>query len=166
MRIDMSNRPDWDGYFMTMAMLVATRSQDAQWQCGCVMVRDKKVLATGYNSFPRDMPDYKLPKTRPLKYDWMIHSEANAIYNATVPLHGATCYVNGHPCLECLKSCYQNGITNFVVTKGKATMMENYTDHQKNVYKDLLNYGNIQIKEIKIGTSSVERALEIIEKSN
>ena len=161
------DRPNWDEYFMTMAILAATRSQDAQWQAGAVLVKDRKVLGTGYNSFPRGMPDKILPNTRPFKYDWVIHSEANALYNAgETSVDGATCYTNGYPCLECMKACYQKGVKNFVVTKGKATMLDSYTDQQRAVYDYLIQFGQIKIREIQITKGTLKRTLAILEKSN
>ena len=72
---------DWDNMFFSEAVLWSRRSHDSQTQCGCVLVKNKTVIATGYNGFMREIDDSSLPSTRPEKYPFMIHAEANAVYN-------------------------------------------------------------------------------------
>lgn len=158
--------PDWDEYFMSLAILTATRSKDSQTQYGAVFVRDRRILATGYNSFPRGMPDNKLPNTRPLKYPWMIHSEANALYNCNADTCGATCYVNGEPCNECLKALHAVGIKDWVILKGKSDMLKSYTQEQVTFRDALIEWGYIKIREIKITSAPLVQALGILNKSN
>lgn len=155
------DRPDWDDYFMSMAILTASRSLDSQTQYGAVFVRDKKIIATGYNSPPKKMPDSFLPNTRPLKYPWMIHAEANALYNCDVNTLGATCYVNGEPCNDCLKSLYQSDIRKFVILKGKCNLLKQYTEEEMAFRESLIEWGGIKIREIDLGISAFSRALVI-----
>ena len=159
-------RPTWDEYFMMMAMLAATRSVDAQWQAGAVLVKNNRIISTGYNSFPTGMPDELLPNTRPDKYNWVIHSEANALYNATQDVRGSTCYTNGHPCLECLKACYQSGVKDFVITQGKAHMVHNIEEDKLAVYDSLISAGGIKIREINVSKVALNRLTEIFSNSN
>lgn len=159
-------RPQWDEYFMSMAVLAATRSHDAQWQVGAVLVKDNYVLGTGYNAFPKDMPDHDIPNTRPLKYPWIIHAEVNALYNSnTADTEGATCYVNSYPCLECMKALKQKGIRNYVVTKGEYAMLKAYTDDAKATYYALCDWGKIDIREMDLSPDTFTRALAILEKT-
>lgn len=58
----------------------------------------------GYNSFPADCQDDKLPLTRPEKYEVIVHSEINAIINCERSLAGATAYITGFPCPRCFGS--------------------------------------------------------------
>ncbi len=157
--------PSWDQYFMSMAIMAATRSKDVQTQFGTVLVKNKKIIGTGYNSFPRDMPDDTLPNTRPDKYPWVIHSEVNALYNVIDDPYGAICYTNGHPCLECLKALYQNGITDYVILNQRAVMTKKYSEYESKVYRQLIEYGNINIKRITIDQSTFQKALQILQKS-
>ncbi len=104
---------------MLEAVFWSRSSHDEQTKCGCVLVKDKTTLSTGYNGFIRGADDDELPKVRPEKYPFMIHAEANAIYNcarlgrSTI---GSTAYVTGIPCGTCLQIMYQAGIEEVVFT--------------------------------------------------
>ena len=104
---------DWDNMFFSEAVLWSRRSHDVQTQCGCVLVKNKTVIATGYNGFIRSIDDLALPNTRPEKYPFMIHAEANAIYNAAregQSTMGAKAYITAPPCVSCLQMLWQTGI--------------------------------------------------------
>ena len=104
---------DWDNSFFLSAALWSIRSHDTQTKCGAVLVKDKRIISTGYNGFISDIDDSVLPTVRPEKYPYMIHAEANAVYNAAkngVTTLGSTCYVTAIPCLDCLQMLYQCGI--------------------------------------------------------
>jgi dCMP deaminase len=116
-------RPSWDEYFMLIAKLVSTRSTCNSRPTGAVLVKDKQILATGYNgSMPgaahcidREMPDgspychrraLKVPDRDKYNYCLASHAEANAIAQAArhgVAVKGATLYVTLEPCYICLK---------------------------------------------------------------
>ena len=89
---------------------------DRQMQVGCVIADAKhRVVATGYNGAPPGVDDSALDWSRPWKYEWVIHAEENALLHATVPdLSGATLYVTGPPCPECLKAVAAKGIKRVV----------------------------------------------------
>lgn len=108
------SRNSWDIDFILQAYLVSNRSLDAQTKCGCVLVRDKTIVGTGYNSFIRNIDDSVLPNVRPNKYPFMIHAEHNAILNCAkngISCEGATAYITGQPCASCLQYMYQAGIS-------------------------------------------------------
>lgn len=103
----------WDKIFFEESILWTKNSHDTQTQCGCVLVKDKTCISTGYNGFIRDIDDGVLPRTRPEKYPFMIHAEANAIYNSVRlgrSTLGATAYITGMPCINCLQMLYQCGV--------------------------------------------------------
>ena len=113
---------DWDSRFLKMATEVATWSKDPSRRIGCVIVKDRRILATGYNGFPRGIEDTpERLNTRELKYKYVVHGEMNAIYNAIqhgVSLNGATLYAIGLPiCSECAKGIIQVGIKRVVIPK-------------------------------------------------
>ena len=112
----------WDKRFLEMAQLVSTWSKDPSTQVGCVAVRNRNVIAQGYNGFPRGMDDDpQYYNDRPLKYRLIVHAEMNAIYNAAengVSLKGSTVYVYGLPvCNDCAKGLVQAGIKRIVTPK-------------------------------------------------
>jgi len=105
---------NWDEYFMKQAELVASKSKDTSTKVGSVIVRHNNAFSTGYNGFPRGCND-DIPERheRPAKYDWVVHSELNAIINAAregFRTEGSTMYVTLHPCNECAKAIVQAGI--------------------------------------------------------
>ena len=105
---------------MQLAEHVATRSKDPSTQVGAVLVRDRTVISSGYNGFPRGVND-RVPERfeRPLKYMFTIHAEENALLNAArigVKTEGATCYVTPlPPCIQCAKALVQCGVKEIVV---------------------------------------------------
>jgi len=104
---------DWDNMFFSEAVLWSRRSHDSETQCGCVLVKNKTSIATGYNGFMRDINDRALPSVRPDKYPFMIHAEANAIYNCVrqgESTLGARAYVTACPCTDCLQMLWQCGV--------------------------------------------------------
>jgi dCMP deaminase len=112
-------RPDWDSYFMKIASAVSERSTCDRAMVGCVLVRDKRILTTGFNGSPAGqdhcdeighlMVDGHCVRT--------IHAETNAIIQAA--LHGvstrdAMCYVTHFPCINCTKALINAGISRIV----------------------------------------------------
>ncbi len=116
----MNKRPDWDEYFLKLAMLASERATCPRMHCGCVLVRDKNVIATGYNgSIPGDdhcedvgclLVDNHCVRT--------VHAEMNALVQAARRGHaveGAIAYVTNMPCTTCAKAFVTAGIRRVVV---------------------------------------------------
>ena len=116
----MSNKWDkWDERFLDLASEVSTWSKDPSRQIGCIAVRDRKILATGYNGFPKGIDDRRTRYIdRKQKYHYVVHAEMNAIYNAAengISLKGSTMYIYGLPvCSECAKGIIQVGVERVV----------------------------------------------------
>lgn len=109
------NRPSWHHTFMSIAYDIAKRSPDAQTKCGSVIVnKSNHIISVGYNGFVSNIDDDILPNTRPDKYDYMLHSELNALLNAESSVVGATIYVTSHPCLHCYQCLLQAKVTRVV----------------------------------------------------
>ena len=109
----------WDIRFLEMAKLVASWSKDPSTQVGAIAVRNRNVIAQGYNGFPRGVDDHELYYlNRAIKYKRIVHAEMNAIFNAAengVSLKGSTIYVVGLPiCSDCAKGLIQAGISRVV----------------------------------------------------
>lgn len=106
--------------FLCLAKEIASWSKDPSTKTGAIIVRDRKILATGYNGFPIGIDDRaERLSARNEKYDFMIHAEMNAVYNATIHgtiLKDATIYIIGLPvCSECAKGIIQCGIKRVVI---------------------------------------------------
>ena len=112
-------RPTWDSYFINIALAVAERSTCDRAHVGAVLVRDKRILTTGFNGSPSGLPhcdadghllvDGHCVRT--------IHAETNAIIQAAlhgVSTKGATCYVTHFPCINCAKTLINAGICEIV----------------------------------------------------
>ena len=112
-------RPDWDSYFMKIASAVSERSTCDRAMVGCVLVRDKRILTTGFNGSPAgqkhcDEIGHLIVEGHCVR---TIHAETNAIIQAA--LHGvstrdATCYVTHLPCINCTKALINAGIIRIV----------------------------------------------------
>ena len=108
-------RVDWHTYFMNIAQEVATRSTCPRKSVGAVIVRDKRILSTGYNGSIRG-----LPHCTDIGCDIQdshciatVHAEANAIIQAArngVCIDGADMYVTASPCWNCFKLIANSGI--------------------------------------------------------
>ena len=103
----------WDKRFIDMAKKVSTWSKDPSQKVGCIAVKDRRIVATGYNGFPIGIEDKNL-EDRKHKYTYIVHAEKNLIYNACrhgVSLVDTDIYVWGLPvCGECWKGLAQIGV--------------------------------------------------------
>lgn len=146
----------WDEYFLGIAFLIAQRSIDESTKCGCVITsQDHRVLSVGYNGPLQNIDDSIVPQTRPEKYLWFVHAEANAIYSYNGPhsdINGATAYVTGIPCDKCLTGLLQKGIKRIVVSNINLAVMtesDSMVDacakmlKQKNVDFEFVDYQKI-----------------------
>ena len=117
-------RPDWDEYFMEMAMLTAKRSTCLRRQVGAVIVKDRHIVATGYNGAPRGVAhcdekggclrqQMNVPSGERHELCRALHAEQNAIIQAAVQgnsIEGASIYVTNQPCVICAKMIINAGI--------------------------------------------------------
>lgn len=132
----MRNRASWDEYFMAIAREVATRSTCERKHVGAVIVREKMILATGYNGSIRGLPhcddeghlmeDGHCVRT--------VHAEANAIVQAArngMRVEDSGIYVTASPCFGCFKLVANSGIRRIVFG-------EFYRDHRIFEFSKLL----------------------------
>jgi len=124
-------RPSWDEYFLQLARQAATRSTCLRRQVGAVLVRDRRVLATGYNGAPRGVrhclevgclrDQLGIPSGERHELCRAIHAEQNAIIQAAVhgvAVDGATLYCTHQPCILCAKVLINAGIREIVYAEG------------------------------------------------
>lgn len=113
----------WHRRFIEMSQTVASWSKDRSTKVGAVIVRDRRILTTGFNGFPIGVDDNVEERHgRPAKYLYTEHAERNAILQAArlgLPLEGATLYLNyaPFPCADCTRAVIQSGIRE-VITSG------------------------------------------------
>ena len=104
----------WHERFIKLAHEVATWSKDPSTKVGCILVKDKKVISTGYNGFPKGISDsFERLNDRTTKYETVVHAETNAITAAAlhgVSTDGASAYVTFHPCSRCAAVLINAGI--------------------------------------------------------
>jgi len=142
------DKPSWTEYFIAMAALASTRSSDAQTKHGCVITDENhRVLGIGYNSFPKGMPDNKLPNTRPYKYNWMVHAERNALANCSLRPENGIAYITGRPCIECVKAMYQEGINKLVCLDSHGTHLTD--EEEESIFEILCLEGDIKVEWIE-----------------
>lgn len=119
------NRPPFDAYFLEIAEVVATRSTCDRKHVGAVLVRDRVILATGYNGSVRELPHcdeegHDLVETNGApNCVRTVHAEMNAVAQAArngVRTDGAKLYVNTYPCWPCFKVLANAGIVEVVYT--------------------------------------------------
>jgi len=112
-------RPSWDEYFMELAQVVAKRSTCKRRSVGAVLVRDKRILTTGYNGSPPGLVHCIDAECLMLDGHCVraIHAEQNAIIQGAlhgIDLRGATCYVTSSPCVHCSKMLIATGVVRIV----------------------------------------------------
>ena len=148
-----SQHLSWDEYFMAIANISALRSKDPNRKVGCCLVDEdsKRILAIGYNGFPRGCPDSKLPWTKhgkwlDTKYPYVCHAEANAILNSNSSLNNSTAYVTLYPCNECAKLLIQAGIK-------KVVFQNDTTSDSNTAAKRMFNMTNVKTKQLHLKRS-------------
>lgn len=125
-------RPTWDEYFMQMAELTAKRSTCLRRHVGAVIVKDKHIVATGYNGAPRGLSHcdelggclrekLNVPSGEKHELCRALHAEQNAIIQAATlgqSIEGASIYITHQPCVICAKMIINAGIDKIVVKEG------------------------------------------------
>ncbi len=158
-------RPTWDEYFLMMAKLAATRSTCLAFPVGAVIVKDRQVLATGYNGSPSGSvhctaqgfcyPGLSSCDASSQLPSRAVHAEANAIAQAAkhgISTQGASIYVTLEPCLSCLKLVISAGIkTIFYETS--------FNVGEKALVRDSFRTdGLVTLKQIRLSEATAQRA--------
>jgi dCMP deaminase len=124
-------RPSWDQYFMDITRLVATRSTCLRRQVGAILVKERNILATGYNGVPSGISHcdvagclrerLKIPSGERHELCRGLHAEQNAIIQAArhgINIDGSILYCTNTPCIICTKMLINAGITTFIYADG------------------------------------------------
>jgi dCMP deaminase len=120
-------RPSWDEYFMAIAEQVAGRSTCLRRSTGAVLVKDKRILATGYNGVPKGLAHCDavgclreqrgIPSGQQHELCRGIHAEQNAVIQAAkhgIAMDGAIAYCTHQPCVLCAKILLNAGVVDIV----------------------------------------------------
>ncbi len=150
-------RPSWDEYFMRIAELAATRSTCLRRQVGAVIVKDKKILTTGYNGAPSGLKHcldigclrdkLSIPSGERHELCRATHAEQNAIVQAAlfgVSIRDSTMYSTTQPCILCSKLIINAGIKKIVIK-------DSYPDPMS---RQMLKEAKIEIQIYKDGQRS------------
>ncbi len=145
-----TKRPEWDKYFLKLAMLVSERATCPRMHCGAVLVKNKRILATGYNgSIPGDehcedvgcmIVDNHCIRT--------IHAEMNALLQCAihgVSTKGATAYVTNMPCTNCAKALIGAGIKEVVI----------FSDYHDTKAEEFFRRGNVVLRRIEMPETEI-----------
>ena len=114
------DRPSWDAYFCGITRAVGTRATCSRKAVGAVLVKDKLILATGYNGAPAGLRHCDHTDGRDLLNGHCArstHAEQNAIVQAArhaIGIEGATLYCSNNPCLTCTKLLINAGVVRIV----------------------------------------------------
>ncbi|TDP60536.1 deoxycytidylate deaminase [Aminicella lysinilytica] len=126
------DRPSWDEYFMGMAELTAKRSTCLRRHVGAVIVKDRHIIATGYNGAPRGVAhcseiggclreEMNIPSGERHELCRALHAEQNAIIQAATlgqSIEDGDIYITNQPCVICAKMIINAGIKRIVVRDG------------------------------------------------
>ncbi|MTI69008.1 MAG: cytidine deaminase [Firmicutes bacterium] len=120
-------RPSWDEYFMEIVNVVKNRSTCLRRHVGALIVKDKRILSTGYNGAPKGLKHCEeigcmrkklnVPSGERHELCRALHAEQNAIVqaaNSGVSIKDATIYVTNQPCVLCAKMIINAGIKRVV----------------------------------------------------
>jgi len=124
-------RPSWPEYFMDIAKMVAKRSTCLRRHVGAILVKDKRILATGYNGAPAGLKHCEevgclrekisVPSGERHELCRGLHAEQNAIIQAAyygIPIADSTIYCTNKPCIICAKMIINAGINKIVYENG------------------------------------------------
>jgi len=106
-----NKRLDWNEYFMSIAKLTSVRSSCKRLQVGCVIVKDKHIVSTGYNGFLPSFPHESIVVNN--HEQATVHAEQNAIADAAcrgTSVNNSIAYITHYPCINCFKILVASGI--------------------------------------------------------
>jgi len=145
------DRPTWDEYFLSITKVVAKRSTCLRRHVGAILVRDKRILATGYNGAPRGLAhcaevgclreQQNVPSGERQELCRGLHAEMNAFLQAAsfgVSSEGSTLYCTDFPCSLCAKMAVNAGVRR-VVAIG---------DYPDDLAKEILGESGIKVDRV------------------
>ena len=158
-KLKTQKRPDWDEYFMGIAKLISERSTCLRRAVGALIVKNRRILTTGYNGTPIGITHcevagclrekLKVPSGERHELCRGLHAEQNAIIQAAlygVDIHGGTLYCTNQPCSICAKMLINAGIKEIVMESG-------YPDEMA---KDFFKEAGVEVRMAETGKKKKE----------
>jgi len=109
--LDMPTQEQWHRHWLEVAQVTAKLSKDPTTQVGAVVVtQDNRQCSIGYNGFAMGIEETPEKWQRPIKYEYVIHAELNAILNCPFDHKGAKLYLTLQPCHRCIEMVLNSGI--------------------------------------------------------
>jgi dCMP deaminase len=152
-----NKRPSLDEYFMKMAHLAATRSTCLRRKVGAMIVKDKRVLSTGYNGAPKGLPhcdevgclreNLNVPTGERHELCRGVHAEQNAIIQAAVfgtSIKDGKIYTTNRPCVVCTKLLINANISEIIYD-------EDYIDE---LAQEILSHSKVKVRQYKLKDKS------------
>jgi dCMP deaminase len=148
-----AGRPSWDAYFLEIVRVISKRAACLRRSVGAILVKDRRILATGYNGPPIGMKHcdelggclrdkLKVPRGERHEICRALHAEQNAIIHAArhgVSIEGAVLYCTTFPCSVCAKMLINAGVEKIIYADG-------YPDA---LAKQMLEEAGMRIEQIK-----------------
>ncbi len=147
-----ARRPSWDEYFMKIALLVAERSTCLRRHVGALLVKDKRIIATGYNGAPSGFAhcgevgclrdEMNVPSGERHELCRGLHAEQNAIIQAALygqDTRDSTLYCTHKPCLLCAKMLINAGVRRVVIAD----------DYPDELAAKFLEQSDIEIQQVE-----------------
>lgn len=135
-----NSRLSWDEYFMSVSLLISSRSSCDRLHVGCILVNNNRIISSGYNGFLSGIPHVSCIVNNHEQNT--VHAEQNAISDCArrgVSCDGSVAYITHYPCINCTKILIASGI--------KEIFYKN--DYKNDVLcNNLLKLSGIKIKKI------------------
>ncbi|MDR3306737.1 MAG: cytidine/deoxycytidylate deaminase family protein [Endomicrobium sp.] len=157
-----NKRPSWDEYFMKLAWLVAERSTCERHHVGAVIVRDKRILTTGYNGAASGIKDclslgclrntMNIPSGQRHEICRAIHAEQNAIIQGGyhgINIKSSTLYCTHSPCALCAKMIANAGIKKVVAD----------IEYPDNTFKELFSEAEVEFFALRLNNLSIAQVI-------
>ena len=174
------NRPSWHEYFMMLAKMVSVRSTCNSRKIGAVIVKDNRILSTGYNGAVHGAPhctdrgpDYCFRRTIGAhdgeKYNYCVssHAEVNAVDQAArfgISLDGSAVYCTLEPCNWCFKQLIQAGIKEIYFEEAYESQNKDFDSHWRRIME---SHKAVQVFErISVSQEAIDMVMEVLQGSS
>jgi dCMP deaminase len=159
-------RPNWDEYFMAMAVLASSRSSCKHVRAGSVIVLDKRIIGTGYNGAPVGVKENCLDvncRKENMGLDYKdslntgkcigVHAEMNALANLSREIHkGATLYTTIFPCPACAKNLLAYNIK-------KVVYKREYDKEELELAMKLFKEADVEVEQLDLSSEKIKKFL-------